>query len=74
MEEGDALLVKKIVDKGEEFLSQILEACRFLQVEEFEKRLVAAGVFPIASKNTVEEMKSMYPKFQNSNFDEELRE
>lgn len=54
MEEGDALLVAKIVGKGEEFLSKILEACRFLQVEELEKRLIAGGVFPIVSKNTVE--------------------
>ena len=56
MEEGDALLVERVMSKGDDYFLKIFQAASFLQVEEFKKRLIA-GLAIKLMKSTVDDLK-----------------
>lgn len=73
LDEGDALLVEKIMARGDDYFLKIFQAASFLQVEELKKRLIA-GLAIKLMKSTVDEMKKDYDLQQYDLKEEEIRE
>lgn len=59
--------------RGDQFLSKMLEASSYLQVEDLKKRLIA-GLAIRLLRNTVGELKQMYNITEYDVKDEEVRE
>lgn len=59
LEEGDVLLVEKVMAKGDDYFLKVYKAACFLQVEELKKRLMA-GLAIKLMKSTVDDLKKQY--------------
>ena len=69
MEDSDANLVEKIIEKGDYLLLRVMDACLFLEIEWIRKR-IACGVALKLMRSTVEELNEVY-EIQPTPVDEE---
>lgn len=59
MEEGDAELIERVMEKGDGFVSQLFDLVQYLEMEPLRKRL-ACGVALKLMRLTLEELKEEY--------------
>lgn len=59
MEEGDAELIERVMERGDGFVSQLLDLVQYLEMEPLRKRL-ACGVALKLMRLTLEELKEEY--------------
>lgn len=72
MEEGDAELIERVMEKGDGFVSQLFELVQFLEMEPLRKRL-ACGVALKLMRLTLEELKEEYGLEKDTINEDELK-